>query len=133
MGKWIREPSPADQKYGSGWCREMDRCYRQGRKYLVMTRKIMTSWGTVEHACIRNVDNSDIPWAEKQRIKNELFGDKVTAIEVYPSKNRLVDEAGMYHLWVLPEGFELPFGLHCNDEKTEHIPRNLMLNIGEYM
>lgn len=23
----------------------------------------------------------------------------------------LVDDANIYHLWVLPEGFELPFGL----------------------
>ncbi len=129
MGDWVREQSPADKKYGYGWCRELDRCYRQDKDYLVMTRKIMTSWGTVEHVCIRNADSSDIPWSEKQRIKNELFGDKAIAIEVYPSKERLVDEAGMYHLWVLPEGFRLPFGIHINDEKTEHIPRSLMPRI----
>lgn len=27
-------------------------------------------------------------------------------------KSNLVDQANVYHLWVLPAGFQLPFGLH---------------------
>lgn len=127
MGKWIRELSPADKEYGDDWCGRMDRCYRQDRKYIVMTRQIQTDWGVIEHACIRNRDNTDISWAEKQRIKNELFGEKAVAIEIFPSKERLVDSVNMYHLWVLPEGMELPFGLHKLDKQGEHIKRTLML------
>lgn len=112
MSRWMQEASPVDKGAGSGWFAEMDRCYRQERKYVVMTRKVITEWGTVTHACIRNRDNADIPWSEKQRIKNELFGRNATAIEVFPSEDKLVDKANMYHLWILPEGFELPFGLH---------------------
>ncbi|MGR9527665.1 DUF7694 domain-containing protein (plasmid) [Priestia megaterium] len=48
---------------------------------------------------------------EKQRIKNEIFGEEYTAIEVFPKESELVDEANMYHLWVLPKGMNLPFGI----------------------
>lgn len=67
-----------------------------------MSRLLETEIGEVEHICIRNADNTDIPWAEKQRIKNELVGRKRTAIEVFPSEDRLIVQADMYHLWVLP-------------------------------
>ncbi|WP_313578592.1 DUF7694 domain-containing protein [Lacrimispora sp.] len=127
MSKWIRELSPKEKSYGSGWCFDLDRCYREGRKYVVMSRLINTQIGIVEHMCIRNADNSDIPWSVKQRIKNELAGRKRTAIEVFPSERRLIDEAGMYHLWVLPENYELPFGLHKDDVKTQPVERSLML------
>jgi len=126
MSKWKREASPADRKYGTGWCAQLDRCYVQDRKYVVMSRLLQTEIGTVEHVCIRNTDNSDITWSEKQRIKNELFGDRATAIEVYPKRSRLVDEVGMYHLWILPEGFELPFGISKDDKQGEYIGRTLM-------
>ena len=127
MGKWIRELSPKDKKYGFGWCRDLDRCYREGRKLLVMSRLINTDIGVVEHMCIRNQDNSDISWATKQRIKNELAGRNRTAIEIFPAADRLVDEAGMYHLWILPEGYELPFGLHKDDKHGTPVERGLMV------
>ncbi|WP_444876696.1 DUF7694 domain-containing protein [Brevibacillus daliensis] len=63
------------------------------------------------HACIRNVENTDIPWAEKQRIKNELFGTERVAVEVFPAQSELVDEANMYHIWLLPADMKLPFSL----------------------
>jgi len=127
MSKWVRELSPKDKGYGGGWCGELDRCYRQNRKYVAMSRLIETEIGEVEHICIRNADNTDIPWAEKQRIKNELAGRKRTAIEVFPSEDRLVDQAGMYHLWILPESYNLPFGIHENDVKTTAIDRGKMI------
>lgn len=34
-----------------------------------------------------------------------------TGIEVYPKESDLVDEANMYHLWILPKEMELPFTL----------------------
>lgn len=39
------------------------------------------------------------------------LSDRV-AIEVFPSQDQLVDEANVYHLWVLPKEVQLPFGLH---------------------
>ena len=52
------------------------------------------------------------------QIKNELFGEKRAAIEVYPSQDRLVDAADTYHLWVFEKGFKMPFGIHPRDEKA---------------
>lgn len=109
-GNWKQGKSPKEVGYGSGWVAEMDRAYVDGI-YAVMVRTIKTKWGIVEHACIRNVLNTDIPWAEKQRIKNELFGEERAAVEVFPAVSELVDEANMYHLWVFEKGFKLPFTL----------------------
>lgn len=109
-GQWIGKPSPKSMRKGTGWFGELNKAYSNGQ-YAVMTRTIQTDWGEVIHACIRNIDSTDIPWAEKQRIKNELFGSERTAIEVFPKESELVDEANMYHLWVLPKDVELPFGL----------------------
>lgn len=54
---------------------------------------------------------SGLTWVAKQRIKNELVGPGRVAMEVFPPASELVDQADAYHLWVLPEGFRLPFGV----------------------
>lgn len=110
MSKWIGKPSPKSLRRGTGWFGELDKVWVDG-EYAVMSRPLQTEWGEVTHACIRNVDNTDIPWAEKQRIKNELFGVDRIAVEVFPAETQLVDEANMYHIWILPEGFKMPFTL----------------------
>lgn len=107
---WKTAKSPKELGIKNGWFGEMDRVYHN-TKYTVMVRDVQTEWGIVQHACMRNAPNTDIPWREKQRIKNELFGEEVVAIEVFPKVSELVDEANMYHFWVLPEGTDLPFGL----------------------
>ncbi|WP_059048705.1 DUF7694 domain-containing protein [Paenibacillus senegalimassiliensis] len=110
MSKWIGKPSPKSMHTGAGWFAELDRAYTDG-EYAVMSRVVETEWGQVVHACIRNAENTDIPWAEKQRIKNELLGEERIALEVFPKNSELVDQANMYHLWVLPAGMKLPFGI----------------------
>lgn len=112
---WQKEYSPKQLGRGEGWFGELNQCYRYNREYVVMTRPVQTEWGEVIHACIRNKDNTDIPWAKKQWIKNSLFGFDRIAIEVFPTKDRLIDDANMYHLWILPKGFNMPFGIHPDD------------------
>jgi len=51
-----------------------------------------------------------------QRIKDELAGHDRTGVEVYPPHDEIVDQADMYHLWVLPE--PLPFTLVKREGKT---------------
>ncbi len=111
---WIGKPSPVSLHMNQrGWLSEVTRVYVDNDKqYSVLIRHVKTDWGEVQHAAIRNADNTDILWREKQRIKDEIFGEERTAIEVFPAKNELVDGANMYHLWVLPDGLNLPFGLH---------------------
>ena len=59
---------------------------------------------------IKNVDNSARhDWRELQRIKNELVGEDVEAVELYPAESRLVDGSNQFHLWCVI-GFRFPFG-----------------------
>lgn len=81
--------------------------------YSVQMYSVVTAWGLVEHLVIReHANNREPPWRDLQRIKNELVGPERVAIQVYPADKTLVDQADLYHLWVLPEGMEIPFGLH---------------------
>ncbi len=71
-----------------------------------------TEWGPVMQLVVRRHDGGTvISWAELQRIKNELAGANRLAIEVFPPVEQLIDNANLFHLWVLPRGFVLPFGL----------------------
>lgn len=106
---WTLHPSPKQLKKGSGWFRELDRVYRRNDGQVVcMMRDLQTEWGKVTHVTITAHEQPN--WAEKQRIKNELFGKESLAIEVFPRESELVDKANMYHLWVLHEK-NLPFGI----------------------
>lgn len=52
-------------------------------------------------AGIRRHDQStNISWATKQRIKNEIFGTESGFVEVFPPESLLVDDANMYWLWM---------------------------------
>ena len=80
-----------------------------------------TEWGIVTHLWIRRHDDKAPIWRDMQRIKNELVGPELVAVEVYPPVRELVDQANMYHLWVFEDGFKLPFSLKYN-ERTEQEP-----------
>lgn len=128
MRTWIKAPSPRFMSRlgmlnGCQWNPQLDRCWTDDkREYDVCSRLIKTEWGTVEHVTIQRIHSDDevartdgerdIPWAEKQAIKDEIFGKNRVAIEVFPSADRMVDLADVYHLWVFEEGFRLPFGIH---------------------
>lgn len=49
----------------------------------------------------RNDESTEVPWAHKQRIKNEIFGEEVVAVEVFPPVSELVDAANLYWLWTM--------------------------------
>lgn len=93
-----------------GWCAEMREVFKNNL-YVVLVRPVSTEWGEVQHLAIRTASSLEPPWRDMQRIKDELFGPGRTAIEVQPPATELVDAADMYHLWVLPVGFRLPFTL----------------------
>lgn len=70
----------------------------------------------MRHLMIRRHDGrTDIPWADFQRIKDELVGPDRIAVQVHPSTARLVDDCDVFHLWVYPEGHSMGFGLHPYD------------------
>ena len=111
--------------YQGDWLPQMDKYWESDDGYDVMSRKIRTEWGVVEHVTVHRMGSAgDVPWAIKQEIKNELFGEKATAIEVFPSEKNLVDVCDVYHLWILPEDFRIPFGIHpIRDKKGVPVHR----------
>lgn len=120
---WIKSITPAKVQsminvYHGQWMPEMDRCWiRKEDGVCVCSRLLRTEWGKVEHVTITRSSYStdgrgDFTWADKQQIKDELFGKNRTAVEVYPKEDRLVDVADVYHLWVFDKKFNLPFGIH---------------------
>lgn len=83
--------------------------------FLVVCVPFQCDWGWCIHMAMSLVPNatplSGLTWAAKQRVKDELIGPERVAVEVFPARSELVDQADTYHLWVLPEGFKLPFGV----------------------
>lgn len=91
--------------------------------YSVQVYHVGTDMGLVQHAIVRVQDGGEPPWRDLQRIKDELFGPDAYAVQVYPRRADVVDQADVYHLWLLPD--ELPFGLHRENglRKTGPEPR----------
>lgn len=78
--------------------------------YSVQFYDVLTDMGLVQHLIVRAQLGGEPPWRDMQRIKDELVGTEAYAVQVYPRASDVVDQADVYHLWVLPQ--ELPFGLH---------------------
>jgi len=120
--------------YQGTWSKQMDRYWESNDGYAVSSRQIRTEWGVVEHVTISRMgdDKGDIPWAVKQEIKDELFGSQYTAIEVFPAKKNLIDVMDVYHLWVLPKKYTLPFGIHpTRDPQCPAVERGYDYNLEE--
>jgi hypothetical protein len=67
--------------------------------------------GTVEHLSIRRADRGPArDWRDFQRIKDQLAGPDVEAVELYPARARVVDTANQFHLWCLRPGRLFPLG-----------------------
>lgn len=121
---WIKAAPPKmlhDQFgiYQGQWMPEMDRCWiNTDTDICVSSRLIRTDIGNIEHVTITKKDmGTDLTWSDKQAIKDELFGKNRCAVEVYPTEDRLVDVANVYHLWVFEKGYRLPFGIHPKEYK----------------
>lgn len=95
-----------------GWLSEVSRHAENG-VFAALIRDIdAPTIGKVTHVAITIVGNAtDLTWTERQRIKNELFGRERVAVEVMPPESELVDGANMYHMWVMPAGYVMPFSL----------------------
>ena len=49
-------------------------------------------------------------WRDLQRIKDDILGTDVEAVQLFPASARIVDTANQYHLWALPAGMAYPIG-----------------------
>jgi hypothetical protein len=113
FGEWEMRMTPPDKMI------EYDR-YRDNfrpdtylnNRYSVQISDEATDWGLVVHLWVRRHDGEMVrSWSDMQRIKNELMGPERVAVEVFPPVSQLVDNANIAHLWVMPDGFSLPFSL----------------------
>jgi hypothetical protein len=83
-------------------------CYQNDR-YLVDV--IRERDGVIVALSIRRHDGEPChDWRDFQRIKNEVAGEDVEAVELYPAESRLVDNANIYWLWCKPPGTRFDFG-----------------------
>jgi hypothetical protein len=89
---------------GDGWAAEFTTVHRNN-VFAVLDRTLDNG---IRHLGISSLSGERPTWPEAQRIKDELAGEKATAVEVYPPRAEVVDEADMYHLWIVPP---LPFSL----------------------
>jgi hypothetical protein len=103
----------------------------------------------VTHLSIKRMDRQPIRnWRHFQQIKNEVCGEFREGVELYPGEHRIADNANQYHLFVLPEGMEMPLGFesgmvmidpdevsifNTNGDKGRQEPLQPGLTIGEKM
>lgn len=67
--------------------------------------------GGFAHLSVHRMDRKPLrDWRHMQRIKTEILGAEVEAVELYPAESRLMDGANEYHLWALPPGACFAFG-----------------------
>jgi hypothetical protein len=54
----------------------------------------------VIHLSVRDNERSARhDWRDLQRIKNEIVGEEIEMVEVFPRESHLVDMSNQYHLW----------------------------------
>ena len=102
-GPWEEIHLPNGVPGTNGWPREV-RMACKNRVFSVLMRPVD---GKVVHLAVTSLSQQRPTWWEMQRIKSELAGLSATGVEVYPPDDQIVDDAHMYHLWILPES--LPF------------------------
>lgn len=91
--------------------------------YIASIHVRQTNVGVVELMSIRAmvaVNTKRLTWGEKNRIKNEVYGDDRVMLECYPAAwEGAKDDA--FWFWVQPVGVELPFSVGPN-KKPEAQP-----------
>lgn len=91
-------------------------CY-VGKKYSVQRFVKLTEVGFVDHLMVRRHDDKPLQsWSDMQKIKNQCCpeGRQRIGVQVFPKEEELIDQANMYHIWVYPKSFDLPFNLKGN-------------------
>jgi hypothetical protein len=80
---------------------------------------------SVEELSVRRDDRRAIhDWRDLQRIKSEIAGPEVEAVELYPAESRLMDTANQFYLWCLPPGERFPFGFDGRNVRDADDPLN---------
>lgn len=103
-GDWEVLTFPA----GSAGC-DWAACFTTAHRNRVFSVLDRMDFSGARHLAVASLSGIRPTWHEMQRIKDEIAGPDMTAIEVYPPQKEIVDGADMFHLWVVPG--PLPFSL----------------------
>ena len=77
-----------------------DRVFMNNRYIVQVFTNKMRNFKLYDKILIRRSDSKPIySWQDLFRIKNEIFGPEVEAIQFFPPVSKLVDEANLYWLW----------------------------------
>ena len=87
-------------EYVPNW---MTRAYKNNRYVVMINDNAMTTHGPAIRAMIQRHDDMPVSWAEKQAVKNEIFGNESVAIEYYPAEKNLINHHNIYWLWIWPD------------------------------
>ncbi len=83
----------------------MTRAYKNNWYVVMIYDNQETTHGKAIRIMVQRHDDEPIhSWMDLQKIKNEIFGNEVVAIEYYPKQSELVDQHNIYWLWIFPEG-----------------------------
>jgi len=110
-GTWERIDLVGGFPGRTGWCAKCVAVHRN-QVFLVLERPLAD--GT-RHLAVTSLSQTRPTWWEMQRIKDEIAGPEATAVEVYPPASEVIDEADMYHIWVLPA--PVPFSLNPQSKR----------------
>ncbi len=103
-GPWETLKFPRGTVGKTGWLIDIMTAHKN-RVFSVLERDA----GVAKHFAVSSLSEQRPSWWEMQRIKDELASVNATAVEVYPPHAEIVDDANMFHIWVLSE--PLPFSL----------------------
>jgi hypothetical protein len=105
-GPWEIKTFPKGSA-GCAWAAEFTKAHKN-KVFSVLDRTLPD--GT-RHLAITSLSGERPSWPEMQKIKSELATPESMGVEVYPPDAEIVDDADMYHLWILP----VPLGLSIYD------------------
>lgn len=97
-GEWVARSFPRGTVGPKNWPSEISLAY-SNRVFTVLVRYLQNG---VSHLAVSSLSGERPTFHEMQRIKNELAGENALAVEIYPPQYQLVDDADMFHIWVLP-------------------------------
>ena len=68
-------------------------------------------WGTVTHLKLYTPEYKRLNWVQVWQAFTDVYPDR-WAIELYPPAEELINDAHVYHLWLLPEGWRPPSSMN---------------------
>ena len=108
-GEWEHLDLPPNAIRPTGWTSTF-RLIHRNSVFAVLDRM---DFSGARHLAVTSLSGIRPTWPEMQRIKDDLAGPGATAVEVYPPRDEIVDQANMYHIWIVPG--PLPFSLFERD------------------